>query len=944
MRGTQYIIVRASPEPPDSSERAVPVPASNASTSKWGGPEALLERLLHNPRLFKRWWRKLKTGVYYRWLGSLRGLSRLFGFRYADFDFLFVATTHLDSAWLWTKEDGRERAIRTFEQVVENCRRFPFLVVSVPAPQHYAWVKEGAPELWRRVKELVASGRLEPTGGMWVEPDLELSSGESLVRQRLHGCLFFLREFGRVPKVASLLDVFGFPHSLPQILVKSGAEAFWTTKCSFNDENPWLLATFWWQGVDGSRIFTHQFAFNWWALLDLKKYYRAARFPTAGSEGRVLSSRNTPEELDACLNQSPAGRSRLFPFFYGWGDGGKGPLPHEVGITQVLAQLGVGKHGSTELAFAKLKREFGDRLLVWDDEMFMENHRGTKTSVSAIKALNRRCESWLAVAERVVATINAHEPGAFPPNHAELHELWRRVLFNQFHDVLPGSSIPEVYVAATRELREVVEQARATTHEALSRVPRVRGRLVVFNPSSWPRGGTVSRGGRLLDVGEVPGLSIKVVDEKSCVVKASTLLEPKIEERAGRPAFVLENEFVRAAICAETGALASLALKDDGRELIDPAASRDGRGGGLRVFRSKPRRWKAWNMDRLYPRKAVPVRVADPPRVERDEAGAPWVVTGYAFLGSEAKVGFRLLPGSRVLELVVDVHCRDPYLLVKYFVPLALRSDDVTCEVPYAATARRRRKVTPYEKAKWEFSAQRWVDVSDADAGLTIVNRERYGLSATPKGVYLTVVHTHPYTKPTFHSTRVLFSRRERKRLDVAHMDVAPLSFSYGLVPHAGDWRSSMAWRAGEEFNVPLVVDDGEGGGANAGGPGGGAATGDLGKALELPLVEISNPRVVLGALKFPEWSGPGCDRLDEPDDWTWDGRSLVVRLVECSGAVPGQPVRVRFNARRPLEAAWEVDLLERPPGRPVPVEAGGALLLEFGPFEIKTLRVRFGD
>lgn len=349
------------------------------------GVEGFVGLIAHHPRTIRGWEKKLRNGTYWRITKGVSSLaSRIAGFRFSDYHWYFVGVSHLDAAWLWPVVDTKVRAFKTFCQAIENTQRFPFFTVSLTSPQYYQWIKEYAPQLWARVKAAVAAGRIEPVGGSWVEPDLDMPWGESLVRQRLYGQLFYLREFGQLPVVEALLDVFGFAYSIPQILVKSGAQAFWTTKCFWNDTNPWPVSNFVWQGVDGSRLFTYEFQYNWTGFFDIKKYRQTARLPLLEKGGTILSSQNTNAEIQACLSNE---RVRDFGFFYGWGDGGKGPDRIEVGATQLLAQLGYGKHTNIARFFAHMQRVICPRVLVWNDEMYLEYHRGTKTSVKDRKSV-----------------------------------------------------------------------------------------------------------------------------------------------------------------------------------------------------------------------------------------------------------------------------------------------------------------------------------------------------------------------------------------------------------------------------------------------------------------------------------------------------------------------------------------------------------------------------
>ena len=254
--------------------------------------ESFLDKIIYNPWTSNLREKNYKNGNLYRKIGGMRKiLESMTKEKFSDFNFYFIAQSHLDAAWLFPVLDAKIRAYKTFYQAIKHIEQFPdFFTFSQTSPQYYSWIKHYSPELWKQVKKYVKIGKIEPVGGMWVEPTLDEVSGEALVRQRLFGQLWFQREFGKMPKVESLLDVFGFPHSLPQILVKSGATAFWTTKCSWNDTNKWPLANYMWRGCDGSQIFTHHFKLGDAAIIGLKDYKKMGRLPKPEYKQAILSS------------------------------------------------------------------------------------------------------------------------------------------------------------------------------------------------------------------------------------------------------------------------------------------------------------------------------------------------------------------------------------------------------------------------------------------------------------------------------------------------------------------------------------------------------------------------------------------------------------------------------------------------------------------------------
>ncbi len=458
------------------------------------GLESLLDHILYFPPLQRKVRQKIKTSEYHRFtkgvLGIFKGISRIDP---EAFHLNYIAQSHMDAAWKWTVHDSLHRVYYTFGVALEHIENFPYFIFSQTSPQYYAWIKEFAPSIWRRVKEQVAARRFELTGGCWVEPDLNMPCGEALVRQRMYGMHYYQREFGHMPTVASLLDVFGFPQQVPQIFAKSGAETFWTTKCTWNDENRWPFANFLWEGQDGTRLFTHQFKFNVMAFADLNLYKKMARFPEVEAHGQKFTSWNTLEDFEQALSDDYYKRLGLF---YGYGDGARGPLEVEIGAFQSLCQLGYGKFMNTYDYFEAVKNEVGDRLVVWADEMYLEFHRGCQTTQVKCKQYNRQGENWLIMAEKLVSLLNLNtSPQSLKKglrsfleyDKEALFKAWRNILFNQFHDILPGSSVEDVYLRCHAEQLETINWAQAIIIKALQSFQESADQVVVFNPSSWMR-------------------------------------------------------------------------------------------------------------------------------------------------------------------------------------------------------------------------------------------------------------------------------------------------------------------------------------------------------------------------------------------------------------------------------------------------------------------------
>ncbi|GAB4308927.1 MAG: hypothetical protein Kow0069_07580 [Promethearchaeota archaeon] len=383
---------------------------------------------------------------------------------YEGVDVVLVGQSHLDAAWLWRWVDALEKAFFTFDNALKHLEAFPTFTFSGSQAVFYHWTELYRPRTFQRIREAVASGRWELVGGDWVEADANLPCGESLVRQRLLGQRYFLEKFGRLAEVAWLPDTFGFAWTLPQILALSGAKYFWTTKLTWNRRTKFPFRTFWWVGPDGTRLLTHVSTLGLGALLSPAEHLSANRLLPTGEKLRANYASDYGQ-LERSFSDEPV---PALGVFYGLGDGGHGPTPAEARFATGLERAGLTRMGTAGEFFGRLKA-LGDRLPEWADELYLEYHRGTLTTQAWIKRANRRLESALDFVEKFASFADVLGK-AYP--REVLRTSWRTLAFNQFHDVLPGSSIPEVYDDARRELGVVRKALAGAGREVLSYLAR----------------------------------------------------------------------------------------------------------------------------------------------------------------------------------------------------------------------------------------------------------------------------------------------------------------------------------------------------------------------------------------------------------------------------------------------------------------------------------------
>ncbi len=586
-----------------------------------------------------------------------------------------VGHAHIDSAWLWPVRETIRKVARTTSSMTTLIDEQPDFLYGMSSAQQYAWVKEHRPEVYERIKAAVAAGRFLPLGGMWVESDTVMPTGESLVRQFSQGQRFFEREFGIRSKGVWLPDSFGYSPALPQLMRRAGFEWFFTQKISWNQRNVFPHHTFLWEGIDGSRMFTH--------------------FPPMDTYNSQLSgmevakaSRQFKENRVATMSIAPVG----------WGDGGGGTTREMTGRAARMADL----EGSAKVEwkhpdafFADARAELTDPA-VWVGELYLELHRGTLTSQHATKALHRWAEHALIEAELWAATAAVRTGAAYP--HEEFDRLWQLVLLHEFHDILPGTSIAWVHREAVEVLTGVLSDADELASVARKALAGEGDRELVFTPTSV--GGALPLGAALTPSASGGSLSLS----------------------KGPDGYRLENDLVSVLISGE-GLIVSAVDLASGREAI-PA----GKPANLfQLHQDFPNMWDAWDIDRYYRN-----RVEDLTDVSSitasDEDGVTKVVVTRSFSQSTITQTISLAPGSRTVLLRNEIDWHETEKLLKLAFPLDVFARETLAETQFGFQRRATHVNTSWEAAKFETSMHRFVLAQEDDGfGVALVNDSIYG-------------------------------------------------------------------------------------------------------------------------------------------------------------------------------------------------------------------------
>ncbi|HEY9673932.1 MAG TPA: alpha-mannosidase [Waterburya sp.] len=854
---------------------------------------------------------------------------------------------HLDMAWLWTISETWEVAQRTFASVLKLQQEFPDLTYCHSTPALYAWIEQHRPDLFAAIQQQIAAGRWEVVGGMWVEPDLNLISGESIIRQVLYAQRYVQEKFGQLTTVAWVPDSFGFCWQLPQILKQGGIKYFVTGKLHWNDTTKFPYGVFWWQSPDGSQIFSLMSPPNTAGVMDTNPVTMASYAIEWETQTHLQEAFWLPGVGDHGGGPTRdmlqvAQRWQHSPFF---------PRLEFTTASSYLQQISsqlTDEQGNEENSQSKIQNLKSKIFYpIWNDELYLEFHRGCYTTHADQKRWNRRCEDLLYQAELFASLATFISNRDYP--QLQLEDAWKKVLFNQFHDILPGTSIPEVFIEANEAWQEVERVGLKILTESLTAIasqitlpppPQPNAQpIIVFNPLNWQRSelvavslaGTGDWGIYDLSGQELPS---QRTEESTLLFLANDIpsigyrlfwLSPCPMPHAPCPMphdsqdFVLENEFLRVVVNPDTGDLSSVFDKVHQREVLSSS------GNQLQAFQDKGQYWDAWNIDPNYAQHPLPsTRLQSIQWLERGMLRSRLRVVRQ--LGqSEFCQDYSLDAKSPLLKIATTVDWQERHVLVKAAFPLNLEANDATYEIPCGAIQRSTRPQTPAEQAKWEAPALRWADLTDFSLAVTSPNHNPSDSSQNASIPDLKTIHSRESEdgiNPNGYGVSLLNdckygydSQPSQLRLTLLRSASWPDSeadrgfhqFTYALYPHRGSWQSAGTVRRGYELNLPLQVALPAPARANS------TSLAPMGQFLDLQAENL-----ILMALKPSE---------DTSGQW-------IVRCYECHG----ESANLSLQSDLELAIAHPVDLLERPTsiGEPLSDEQP----LRISPWKIATFAV----
>ena len=880
---------------------------------------------------------------------ALKGVIETFlgkGFKFKKLNMLAVGQSHLDAAWRWRKKQTILKAKATFSKAIRHMKEYPRFTFAQPSPCYYAWMKDYYPALYEEIKAAVKQGQWNLFGGMWVEPDLNVPSGESLVRQRLYGMRFYLQEFGKMPDIEFLQDVFGFCWSLPQILEKSGARMFGTGKIFWNDTNDFPIGMFHWRSPDGTTLPTLLMHFGYFLPMNYgKRYPNIYKFMNGTTTpGNPMFDYTTPLRTIRAAQSNELMLNTIFG--YGLGDGGHGPIEAEMMAVKAFKLLYPKKfefyRGS---AFYRHFTPYFNRWATWNSELYLECHRGTYTTNGKVKWYNRKMEVLLENCEKA-CTAAAILGASYPRD--QITAAWKAVLFNQFHDILPGSSIWEVYEDAFQDYEGAKKVLEDLMHDALNFVAArsfahntTENILACYNPVSWARVEIVEIPGTALTQHEIPietllenglaqkienhGITSYLVPLEAGSICAKKINMDDIKENArtiGIPdaalsideretEIVMENMYLAVKIDKKTGHVTSIYHKQAGFEGLD------GPGNRILLFGDDPKHFPAWEIEKGYENKPVPIDETCT-SLEIIEQGPLRCAVEVVHVHGQSKFIQRISLQARdeLLRCSMDVDWHEQKTLFKLAFPVAIKGDQVVSEIPYACISRPVIPKTDRERARWEYNCQKWLDISDGTAGFGLINDCKYGFNMAGHELRFTVLNSPEYAGPA--KETMFINRDDPSRPKWVNQGLHE-NIKYAMHLHAGTWQDGT-WKKAIEFNNPLIVQALE--------PS--QARGASMELLDVPsFISCTPETVVVSAFKVHE----DAKDLSSP-------RELVIRAVELAGRGPVDACIV-LPGFVSIVDAMEIDMLELAERNHGTIKvSGNQLSMPMHAHEIKTIKL----
>ncbi len=801
-----------------------------------------------------------------------------------------VGHTHIDVAWLWDIEQTRYKAVRSFSTVLNYMKQFEEYMFMSSQPVLYQFVQEDAPEVFENIKQRIIEGRWEAEGGMWVEADCNLASGESLVRQFLHGKEYFRKNFNKNSEILWLPDVFGYSAALPQIMNLSGIKYFMTSKLSWSEFNLYPYDSFYWEGIDGTQILTHFTPARDFASVN---QFDLAHFTTYNA---MLG----PNQLKGGWQRfQQKGLDNSFIVSYGFGDGGGGPtewmLENGRRMATPLPGIPVAVQQHPSQFFKKLEQNLAHHpdTPTWCGELYLEYHRGTYTAVAKNKRNNRKIELALREIELWASYAAALKNFDYPAK--ELHNIWEQMLTLQFHDILPGSSIKKVYEDSDKTYADLfnrLNKMKDTVFACLSH--SLKGDLAVYNSMAYRRDDLVTFTGpkgiaALIDdqgnryPAQKDGRGYVAYLQNLSPMGASTFTFVYGEQEQ-HPGLTLSPQDFDTPFYSgsfdQSMRITSLVDKRTGRQLCKAGEVLN----RIVCYENKPHNYDAWDINIYYNQHHWDVdEVTDVELISQGPVLSR-LRTTYTYMNSTITQDMVFYSNSPRIDFETHVNWQEVQYMLKAEFPVDVFYHEATYDIQYGNVKRPTHQNTSWDVARFEVCAHKWADVSEGNYGVSLLNDCKYGYAIDNKKMTLTLLKSSTEPDPV--------------------ADIGDHTFTYSLYPHVGTWQEGDTIKQGYQLNIPttalLLKDPGEG--------------------QLLPLFEVTTPGVMVEAVK---------EQLD--------GTAMVLRLYESFGQREEQVV---IHTGLPIKQAAVCNLMEE---EITPADfSKNQITLSLKPYEIKSFLVTF--
>lgn len=797
-----------------------------------------------------------------------------------------IGHTHIDVAWLWRLKHTREKCARSFSTVLRLMERYPEYIFLQTQPQLYEYVKNDYPELYEAIKQKVKDGNWEVDGGMWLEADCNIPSGESLVRQILVGSRFIKEEFNKDVEYLWLPDVFGYSWALPQILKKSDIDMFMTTKISWNQYNRMPHDTFKWRGIDGSEILTHFIT-------------TPEPWSQPGSWFYTYNGRLTPKTVKGVWDAyTDKGITNDLLVSYGFGDGGGGVnremLEYRKRLDKMpgLPNVKTGKASEYFRCLKEKVEKTEEYVHTWDGELYLEYHRGTYTSQAYTKMMNRKLEllyretEWLST----VACLTNNDWSLYENN--EITKGWKTILRNQFHDIIPGSSITEVYEDAKQEYKEAEDMALDIQNKLEEiYINKDEHTWTIVNNSNWDRNESIDikcdedgsfydeDGNKLkyqrnkdeytVEIKNIPALGYKrIILKVDDVQDDNNSVFEYCDGKISTPKYDIEwNEY---------GQLTSIYDKENKREVL----AKGERGNVLQMFEDKPMAHEAWDIDIFYQEKMREVK--DLQSIELIEAGNIKAVIKfkYKYMNTTISQDMIVYANSNRIDFKTNVDWREKKQLLKVAFVVDIRSTMATYDVQFGNVKRPTHWNTSWDRARFESVAQQWVDLSERNYGVSLLNNCKYGHDIKDNVMRLTLLKSATHPDPV--------------------QDQGEQNFTYSLLPHSGDFIDGNTVKHAYELNQPLR-----------------AIKGMLKSEVKKQLFKFNDANILVDAIKKAE-----------------DEDMIIIRFHDYSGSRQN----VSIDSDYEITGWMETNLMEKPIEN---LRNENSINVVVNPYEIKTLMIK---